>query len=76
MEHSELKTLWKVARGFWISAILIWIVNTVTFLIYEGWHYKATNPIEVYIGRLSDYNFTVAIFFDYLRLRLFYNKFK
>ena len=46
MKNKELKTLWKVAKRFWISGTIFWILETVFFLIYEGWHLRATNPIE------------------------------
>jgi len=46
MKAKELKTLWKVAKSFWISSIVFWIIETVIFWIYEEWHYHATNPIE------------------------------
>lgn len=62
MKYSELKTLWKVAKRFWLIGFVIWVVNTIAFLIYEGWHYKSTNPIEVYIDKLVNYNWTVAWF--------------
>lgn len=49
MKHRELKTLWKLARIFWIGGFLLWFFETLAFLIYEGWHLKATNPVEIYI---------------------------
>jgi len=59
MKNKELKTLWKVAKSFWISGTLVWILETIIFLIIEGWHYKATNPIEIWIDKLvgSTWNF-------------------
>jgi len=52
MKKKELKTIWKLAKSFWITATLIWIIETIIFLIIEGWHYKATNPIEIWIDGL------------------------
>ena len=52
MKNKELKTIWKLAKSFWISGTLVWIVETIIFLIIEGWHYKATNPIEIWIDDL------------------------
>jgi hypothetical protein len=52
MKNKELKTLWKVAKSFWISATLVWIVETTIFLIIEGWHLKATHPVEIWIDKL------------------------
>lgn len=47
MEIAELKTLWKVAKSFWITGFIFWLLETIVFLIIEGWHIKATHPIEI-----------------------------
>ena len=52
MKNKELKTLWKLAKSFWIAATIFWIVETIIFLIIEGWHYKATSPIEIYCDKI------------------------
>jgi len=52
MKKSELKTLWKVARLYWCGGIFFWIVETLVFLIIEGWHYEATNSIEIYCDKI------------------------
>jgi len=48
MNKSEIKTLWKLARNFYLAGFVLWIIETAIFLIYEGWHLKATHPIEIY----------------------------
>lgn len=53
MEKEELKTIWKLARIFWIGGTFVWLLETIFFLIYEGWHLKATNPIEIFFDKLS-----------------------
>ena len=52
MKNKELKTLWKLAKSFWIAGTVFWIIETIIFLIIEGWHYKATNPIEIYCDEI------------------------
>jgi len=52
MNNKELKTLWKLAKSFWITGTLIWIMETIIFLIIEGWHVKATSPIEIWLDKL------------------------
>ena len=52
MEEKELKTIWKLARSFWISGTVVWILETLIFLIIDGWHYKPTNPIEIYLDKV------------------------
>lgn len=53
MEKEELKTIWKLARIFWIGGTFVWLLETIFFLIYEGWHLKATNPIEIFFNKVS-----------------------
>lgn len=53
MEKEELKTIWKLARIFWIVGTFVWLLETIFFLIYEGWHLKATNPIEIFFDKVS-----------------------
>jgi len=52
MKNKELKTLWKLAKKFWISGTIFWLLETIVFLIIEGWHYKATDPIEIYLDSI------------------------
>ena len=49
MKNKELKVIWKLAKSFWIAGFLLWAVETIVFLIIEGWHYKATNPTEIWL---------------------------
>lgn len=52
MKNKELKTIWKLARFFLVCGTAFWLLETFIFLIVEGWHYKATNPIEVYCDKI------------------------
>ena len=52
MKNKELKTLWKLARQFWIVSFVLWIIETTIFIIIEGWHLKATHPAEIYIDSI------------------------
>lgn len=61
MKSKELKVLWKVAKAFWIGATLIWIAETAIFLIIEGWHIKATHPIEKWFDGLVSTNCKFAL---------------
>jgi hypothetical protein len=55
MGNKELKTVWKYSKHFWIGGFVLWLIETTIFLIIEGWHLKATNPIEIYLdGIVSD----------------------
>jgi hypothetical protein len=61
MNNTELKTLWKLAKSFFISGFIFWIIETVVFLIIEGWHYKATNPIEINCDKIVSEMLTFAL---------------
>jgi hypothetical protein len=61
MKNKELKTLWKVAKSFWISGTILWILETAIFLLYEGWHLKATNPIEIFLDKTVFEMWTFAL---------------
>ena len=52
MKDNEIKTIWKLAKIFWINSTLLWILETIFFLIYEGWHIQPTNKIEIYLDSI------------------------
>jgi len=62
MKNKELKTFWKVAKSFWISGTILWIIETAIFLLYEGWHLKATNPIEIFLDKTVSEIWTFALY--------------
>ena len=62
MKAKEVKTLWKVAKQFWISSTAFWLLETIVFLIHQGWHIKATNPIEIYCDKVVVGMWTFALY--------------
>jgi len=62
MKNKELKVLWKVARPTWIVATLIWVAETAIFIIYEGWHLKATHPVEIWFDKLVSTMWNFALY--------------
>jgi len=51
MKSKKIKTIWNLGVSFFIGGLMLWIVETGIFLIIEGWHYKATNPIEIWFDK-------------------------
>lgn len=51
MTKEELKTVYKLAKIFLISGFILWGIETLFFIIYEGWHLKATNPMEIILDK-------------------------
>jgi hypothetical protein len=62
MNNQELKTIWKLARTLFITAFIIWFSETSIFLLIEGWHLKATNPIEMFLDKVVENVLHTAIF--------------
>jgi hypothetical protein len=61
MEIADFKTLWKVAKSFWITGFIFWLLETIVFLIIEGWHIKATHPIEINCDNIVSYMWEFAL---------------
>ena len=65
MKNKELKVLWKVAKSFWICGTLVWILETIIFLIIEGWHIKPTNSIEIwldsFVGKMWNFALWITV---------------
>jgi hypothetical protein len=62
MNNQELKTIWKLARTLFITASIIWFSKTLIFLLIEGWHLTATNPIEMFLDKVVENVLHPAIF--------------
>lgn len=62
MKNKELKTILKLANYVAIGMVILWILETLFFLIIEGWHLKATNPIEIFFDKVVLAMFRIAIF--------------
>ena len=43
-----------------ILTLLFWLVETIIFLIIEGWHVTATHPVEVFCDGMSVVLFFIA----------------
>jgi len=62
MNNQELKTIWKLSKICYIASFLLWIIKTLLFLLIEGWHIKATNPIEINLDKTVENGLKAAIF--------------
>ena len=63
MKNKELKVLWTATKSIWIASFIFWILETLIFLIIEGWHLKATNPIEICFDNAVGYSWNAALYF-------------
>jgi len=62
MKKSEIKTILKFAKNVWIGSFVFWIIETIVFLIIEGWHLKATHPVEIYCDKTVSLLWQIALF--------------
>ena len=62
MDNKELKVIWKLSKILWLAGFIFWLLETAVFLIIEGWHYKATNPIEIFCDKIVINALTTALF--------------
>jgi len=71
MKTKEIRTIWKIGKLFWTAGLIFWAVETGIFLLIEGWHLKATNPIEIFCDKVASNLIIVALnlsVFSILRL--------
>jgi len=61
MKTKEIMLFWRAAKSFWIAGTLVWIIETIVFLIIEGWHLKATHPVEIWFDKLVVSMWTFAL---------------
>jgi len=52
MKNKEIKTILKLAKIMWVAGFLFWTIETIIFLLIEGWHLKATSESEIYCDLL------------------------
>ena len=55
----RIKKLYEFQAVLLKMAFWIWITETVVFLLIEGWHWKATNPIEIRLDQMVSALFTI-----------------
>jgi hypothetical protein len=62
MKIEELKVIWDLAKSIAKAGLLLWVFETTAFLVIDGWHLKATNPIEIMLDDCVKQMLSVASF--------------
>ena len=62
MKNKEIKAIWKLAKIIWVAWFIFWAIETIIFLLIEGWHLKATSEIEIYCDSLASSLWKNALF--------------
>jgi hypothetical protein len=62
MKNKEIKTILKFALFVLKASMIIWVTETLFFLIYEGWHIKATNPNEIWFDKCASNMWNVVLY--------------
>jgi len=57
----KLKTLFKWSERAITYVFWFWILETVVFLLIEGWHTKATNPIEITLDKIVSWGLIIWV---------------
>ena len=57
----KLKTLFKWSERVITYTFWFWVLETVAFLIIEGWHTKATHPIEIILDQIVSWGFIIWV---------------
>lgn len=51
-KSKQLEFWYKMARSLAVTALLFWALETSYFLAVHGWHWFATDPLEIWADRL------------------------
>jgi hypothetical protein len=62
MKIEELKVIWNLAKSTAKAGLVFWMIETTAFFVIEGWHLKATNPIEIMFDECVGYMLSVSLF--------------
>ena len=61
---TNLKTtirIWAYTKRLSAWTILFWLLETIYFLIVEGWHWKATSKAEIVCDTIVNVAFNIVI---------------
>ena len=53
MNIKRVKQKWNLAKTLCLTGTIFWLIETVYFIITEGWHLKAINDIVLYFWTAS-----------------------
>lgn len=59
---NKLAFWYKIAKGLAIIGCGFWLLETAYFIILEGWHWKATNPAELWADYVVESCFGGVLF--------------
>jgi len=57
-----MKYVYKIGVTIVQIGFAFWLIETIVFLILEGWHYKATNPKEVLCDAIAILVIRIGLF--------------
>lgn len=52
---------WRIGNQIAQYSFLLWIGETIVFWMIEGWHWKATHPVEVMLDKVTSVGLLVGI---------------
>lgn len=63
MTIKRIKQLLNFGQNIIILSFSFCLLETLVFLVYEGWHWKATHPIEKILDKICSFGVTIGLMF-------------
>lgn len=61
LKFKPLLKKWRIGNAIAIYSFLLWIGETIVFWIIEGWHWKATHPVEILLDNITISGLTIGV---------------
>jgi hypothetical protein len=61
LKFKSLLKKWRIGNLIARYSFLLWIGETIVFWIIEGWHWKATNPVETMLDKITTIGLVLGI---------------
>jgi hypothetical protein len=61
LKFKSLLKKWNIGNLIARYSFLLWAGETVAFWIIEGWHWKATHPVEILLDKITISALTIGV---------------
>ncbi len=62
MKNLGQKVLFVLGSFLFIAGTVGWLIETIVFLFIEGWHWNATNSVEIMLDRVFGLSLTIGMY--------------
>lgn len=60
--YRKSKKVFRVGETLISFGFLFWLIETLLFLFIDGWHLKATHPLEILCDAIASFALSTALF--------------